>query len=238
VVGEGTEPDRPAQGVPADIRDTSFPLSRRGYDRDAVDAYVKRVNTVIEELEASRSPEAAVTHALREVGEKTSSILQQAGRTAEEITHAARESAEADTARAKKEADDLVANARAEAEGILAGSNAEAQGILASSNAEAEKLRAEARAEAAERIKRAKEEVKALEEEADTRLRKLEADTDAVRTERVALLDDIRELAARVEQAAQGADARFSPREVEESAQDPMLHGESTAEADRSGSRG
>ena len=207
------EPDRPGREVPADLRNASFALSRRGYDRDAVDAYVARVKAVIEELEAARSPEAAVTHALREVGEKTSAILQQAGRTAEEITHAARETAEADSARAKKEADDLVADAKAEAEGILTGANAEA-----------ETIRAQARAEAAERTKRTDEEVAALREEADT---------DAVRTERGALLDDVRELAARVEQAAQGADTRFPPRAAEEQ----ISAAESAAETDRNGRR-
>ena len=216
------EPDRPGREVPADLRNASFALSRRGYDRDAVDAYVARVKAVIEELEAARSPEAAVTHALREVGEKTSAILQQAGRTAEEITHAARETAEADSARAKKEADDLVADAKAEAEGILTGANAEA-----------ETIRAQARAEAAERTKRTDEEVAALREEAEARLRELEADTDAVRTERGALLDDVRELAARVEQAAQGADTRFPPRAAEEQ----ISAAESAAETDRNGRR-
>jgi DivIVA domain-containing protein len=237
VVGNDMEPDRPGREVPADIRDVSFPVSRRGYDRGAVDAYVARVNAAIEELEATRSPEAAVTHALREIGEKTSTILQQAGRTAEEITHAARETAETDSARAKKEADDLVANARAEADDLVANARAEADSILASSNAKAETIRTQARAEAAERVKRADEEVTALREAAEARLRELEADTDAVRTERGALLDDIRELAARVEEAAQGADARFPPREVEESAQEQLPQAETTAETDRNSRR-
>jgi DivIVA domain-containing protein len=220
VVGEGTEPDYRGE-VPPDIRDVSFPVSRRGYDRRAVDDYVTRVNGLIDELEATRSPEAAVKEALRQVGEKTSAILQQAGETAEEITVAARQNAEADTARAKETADELLANARTEADEMLA-----------RSRAEAETTRAQANAAAAERLQRAEEDVTALEEEADTRLRELQADTEAVRTERRDLLSDIRELAERVEQAAHGADARFPPRDAADSAQERRRETEPAAATD------
>jgi DivIVA domain-containing protein len=223
VAGESAEPRQAGRNGPAEIRNVSFPVSRRGYDRDAVDAYVTRVATLIEELEATRSPEAAVTHALREIGDRTSAVLQQAGVTAEEITVAARQRAEADTARAKTEADQLVANARKEADEIGA-----------RSSAEAEATRARASAEAAERRQRAEEAVAALEEEAEARLRELEADTEAVRSERRRLLEDIRELAARVEQAAHEADGRFPPPEEEDAdtAQERALETESAAEAD------
>jgi DivIVA domain-containing protein len=224
VVDGVAEPDQPGGEVPSDIQDVSFPVSRRGYDRPAVDAYITRVNRLIDELQATRSPEAAVKQALQQVGEKTTTILQQAGETAEEITVAARQNAEADTARATKEADELVAKARREADEILT-----------RSNADAETMRAQARAEAAERLQRAEEDVTALKEEAETRLRELQADTEAIRTERRELLDDVRELAARVEQAAHGADARFPPRDAVESAQERTPEGESTAETDPHG---
>jgi DivIVA domain-containing protein len=224
VAGEGIEPVQTGRDVPAEIRNVSFPTSRRGYDRQAVDEYVTRVNALIVEFEATQSPEAAVKQALRQVGEKTSTILQQAGETAEEITVAARQNAEADTARAKKEADELVANARAEAEEIRA-----------RSSADAETMRAEASTEATKRLQRADEEVTALREEAEARLRELQADTEAVRTERRALLGDIRELAARVEEAANGADARFPPREEADAAQEPTPETESKAETGGNG---
>ena len=50
--------------IPKEIRNVSFPGSVRGYDREAVDDYVKSVNRVIAELEISSSPRAAVRHAL------------------------------------------------------------------------------------------------------------------------------------------------------------------------------
>lgn len=220
MVDEGTEPEGRAK-VPPDVRDASFPVSRRGYDRGAVDAYIERVNGLIDELEAARSPEAAVKQALREVGEKTSSVLEQAGQTAEEITLAARQTAEAETARAQKEADDVVANA-----------GKAADELLARARTEAEAMRAQAHAEVQENLQRTEEEVTRLREGAEARLRELQADTEAVRTERRALLSDIRELAERVERAAQGADERFPPREVANSAEEPMPETESKAEAD------
>src|SRR5205823_3153632 len=64
--------------VPADIRNVAFPAAMRGYDRDAVDAYVRRVNRVIAELEVTRSPQAAVRHAVERVGEQTKTILDEA----------------------------------------------------------------------------------------------------------------------------------------------------------------
>ena len=37
----------PRHHVPPDLLNVSFPVAMRGYDRDAVEAYVKRVNRVI-----------------------------------------------------------------------------------------------------------------------------------------------------------------------------------------------
>jgi DivIVA domain-containing protein len=66
---EGSSGELPPR-VPAAIRDVSFPTGR-GYDRQAVDAYVNQVNRLIAELEVSRSPQAAVRHALDRVGQQT-----------------------------------------------------------------------------------------------------------------------------------------------------------------------
>src|SRR5437773_5996182 len=87
--------------VPADIRNVSFPIAMRGYDRDAVEAYVRRVNRVIAELEVTRSPQAAVRHAVERVSEQTKTILEEARGSAEKIT-----------ATAQAEADEIVAQAK------------------------------------------------------------------------------------------------------------------------------
>jgi DivIVA domain-containing protein len=89
--------------VPQDILDVSFPVSVRGYDRRAVDAYIKRVNRVIAELKVRASPPAAVRHALEQAEEKVQGLLQAAREAAEEITASAQQEAEESTARAKAE---------------------------------------------------------------------------------------------------------------------------------------
>jgi DivIVA domain-containing protein len=87
-----------------EIRGVSFPTSMRGYDRDAVDAYVERVNRLMAELEISRSPEAAVRAAVAQVSEETRGILERAHDTAEEITSRSRAQADDRLQTAEKEA--------------------------------------------------------------------------------------------------------------------------------------
>src|SRR5881227_3196749 len=76
------------------VADVDFPVVLRGYDRLAVDAYVKRTSQLVAELQASRSPEAAVRRALERVGEQISGILQRAHETAAQITAQSRSDAE------------------------------------------------------------------------------------------------------------------------------------------------
>jgi hypothetical protein len=89
-----------------------FPMVLRGYDRIAVDAYVKKTSQLVAELQATRSPEAAVRRALARVGEQISGILQRAHDTAAQIT-----------AQSRREAEDRLEVARGEAAEI----NAEAE---------------------------------------------------------------------------------------------------------------
>ena len=193
--------------APKDIRNVSFPSSVRGYDRSAVDGYVERVNQVIAELEMRSSPRAAVRHALEQVGEQTTGILQRARETAEEITASARREAEEATARAKAEAADIVLSASTASERA----SSEADRLIATSKAEADQILAEARAEAEKHLARAREEVAALREEGEARLRELHADIAATWKERRELLDDVRGIATRLEQAAIRAAARVPP---------------------------
>jgi DivIVA domain-containing protein len=241
VSGEASEPDQrgtevstgsPSQGggsdelgrVPSEIREVSFPVSLRGYDRRAVDAYVDRVKRLIAELELTRSPEAAVTRALEQVGEQTSGILQRAGETAEAIAVGARQKAEESTARASQEAEETVASAKSEADEILNRSLAEAETILAQSSKEE-----------AQRRRRSQEEITALRDEAEARMRELHADTEAIRAERRELLDDLRAIAARVEETAAGADRRFPPQEPAGSGVETLPETESEAETQTTG---
>jgi DivIVA domain-containing protein len=98
-----TLPDDPLRLVEAD-----FPTSMRGYDRHAVDDYVEQVSRLVAELQATRSPEAAVRRALERVGEQISGILQRAHQTAEQIT-----------AQSRGEAEDRMEHARRDAAAII-----------------------------------------------------------------------------------------------------------------------
>jgi DivIVA domain-containing protein len=213
--GDGEPPhdapeQRPGYGelrdhVPAEVRDVSFPTAVRGYDRRAVDAYIKQVNRVIAELEVSSSPQAAVRNALDRVGTQTSGILQRARETAEEITVGAEAEAEETTARAKAEAEEINASARARAEETTARAQAEAEDATGRAKVEAEEILARSQSQAAERLQRAEGEVKALREQADTVMRKLSADNEAMRQERDVIMGEIRQLAGRLEELAGGA---------------------------------
>ena len=216
--------------VPAEIRDVSFPSAVRGYDRSAVEAYVRRVNQVIAELEMSRSPRSAVRRALERVGEQTSGILQRARETAEEIIASAREEAEQVTHRAKAEAAELVVNTsaeadrtRAEAEEVLAKAKAEASQVLSGARDGADKILAQARDEATERRQQAELELAARRDEAEAGLRDLRVDTEAVAEGRRELLHDVRGIAARLEEFASEAAARFPPPSPAEPAPEQML---------------
>jgi glyoxylase-like metal-dependent hydrolase (beta-lactamase superfamily II) len=114
--------EAPLAGLPDDpagtVADQDFPLVLRGYDRLAVDAYVKRVTQLVAELSASRSPEGAVRRALERVGEQVSEILSRAHETAEQITAQSRAEAEERLMRAREEAAQLERGARARAEEV------------------------------------------------------------------------------------------------------------------------
>ncbi len=102
-----TLPDDPVR-VAADV---DFPIVLRGYDRIAVDAYVRKTTRLVAELQATHSPEAAVRRALERVGEQVSGILQRAHDTAESITAQSRSEAEDRLEIARREVAQLTASA-------------------------------------------------------------------------------------------------------------------------------
>jgi DivIVA domain-containing protein len=217
--------------VPQDLLDVSFQVSRRGYDRQAVDAYIERVNRVIAELKVRASPPAAVRHALDQAEVKVQGLLQAAREAAEEITASARQEADESTARAKAEAVQLVVNASTEADRVkaeaaeliatartdgdatLAEAHAGADEMLVNARAEAENTLARSSAEADERLQRLQEELAARREDAETHLREIQADTEAVWKQRRELLDDIRQMAGGLVDVADAAAARIQRRD-------------------------
>jgi DivIVA domain-containing protein len=109
IIQEITAPLESLPDDPLAVVNADFPVALRGYDRMAVDAYVQQTAQLVAELQATRSPEAAVRRALERVGEQISGILQRAHETAEEIT-----------AQSRREAEDRLEKARVEAAEIAA----------------------------------------------------------------------------------------------------------------------
>jgi DivIVA domain-containing protein len=225
--------------VPQDLLDVAFPVAVRGYDRRAVDAYVKRANRAIAELKVRSSPPAAVRHALEEAEAKVQGLLQAAHEAAEQITSSAQQEAEehsshvkaeaatllvdtnAEADRMKVESAELVANAKREAENIVSTAQSNADEQRASAKAEAESIVARAQAEADERLRRLEDELRSRQEEGEARIHRLQSDTDAVWNERRELLEDVRRMSDSLVELANAAAQRIErgkeqPAEVEE----------------------
>jgi DivIVA domain-containing protein len=125
--------------------DIDFPTVLRGYDRAEVDAYVRRTSQLVAELQATRSPEAAVRRALERVGEQIAGILQRAHETAEQITAQSRVEAEERLEAARREAHQITVGAAQQAKALDAETDriwAERHRILADVQELADKLTA------------------------------------------------------------------------------------------------
>lgn len=109
-------PRGPAGRTPSeeseDLGAANFPTVWRGYDPSAVDAYVRRVDRSISELQAERTPQDVVRRALDRVGEQTSTILREAEETAERMTAKSRAEADDRVQGAEREANDITSRAR------------------------------------------------------------------------------------------------------------------------------
>jgi pilus assembly protein FimV len=107
IIREITAPLETLPDDPLSVIDADFPHALRGYDRLAVDEFVQQTRQLVAELQATRSPEAAVRRALERVGDQITGVLQRAHETAEQIT-----------AQSRSEAEDRLQEARDEASQI------------------------------------------------------------------------------------------------------------------------
>jgi DivIVA domain-containing protein len=214
---------------PAELLNVSFPISVRGYDRQAVDAHLARINRAVAELKVNASPRAAVTHALEQTEQQVSGLLQRAREAGEAITASARQEAAEIIAKAKAEAAELLVNISTEADGIkaeaeklIADARTEAEDHLARARLEVENTHARLRVEAETRNQQLEEELAARQDQAETRMRELQADTEAVWDERRQLLADIRGRASGLLDLANAAANREpEPAEPEEELVEP-----------------
>jgi cell division initiation protein len=104
IMSEITAPLATLPDDPVAVLNVEFPLALRGYDRLAVDEYVKQTSQLVAEIQATRSPEAAVRRALERVGEQISGILQRAHEAAGQITTQSRSEAEDRLEQSRREA--------------------------------------------------------------------------------------------------------------------------------------
>jgi DivIVA domain-containing protein len=211
--------------VPTEILNVSFPVAVRGYDRGAVDAYVKRVNRLIAEIKVTASPRAAVRHALRQTEEEVSGLLERARETADRVTTSALREAETEAEGIRAKAAELLVNANAEAEAsdaeaakrlddskaeaetLLGKAKADAEDILVRARLEAENRAARSQADADERREQLQAELASLRDQAEARMREFQADTSAVWEQRQQLLDEIRGTASGLIELADAAAA-------------------------------
>jgi DivIVA domain-containing protein len=218
--------------VPADILNISFPAAVRGYDRGAVNAYVKRVSRLIAEITVSASPRAAVRHAHRQAEEEVSGLLERARETADRLTTSALREAEteaegirakaaellvnanADAEATKAEAEKGLADSKAEAETLVGNAKAEAEDILVRARLEAENTVARTQADADERRQQLQTELASLRDQTEARMREFQADTSAVWEHREQLLEEIRRTASGLIELADAAASR-EPAEPE-----------------------
>jgi DivIVA domain-containing protein len=171
----------------AALRDVRFSTAMRGYDREAVDQYVSRVNQVLAELQITAAPESAIRHALEQVTDETKGLLERAHETADEITR-----------RSRSQADDRIQGATREAQQLHDDAAHEAREVREAAAKEAREVR-----EAAQR------ETREIREAAEARVRELEADAQAIIEERTRLISELRELIRRLGEFADGAAARY-----------------------------
>jgi DivIVA domain-containing protein len=114
-------PQRFRRGTPASelLREVSFPLAVRGYDRRAVDEFLEELRTLVADLEAHQTREGVVQKALDELGEETAGILQRAHETADEIAARSRAQADGRLQRAEREAEIVKRDADEYAEQVV-----------------------------------------------------------------------------------------------------------------------
>jgi DivIVA domain-containing protein len=101
------------------LREATFPLVMRGYDRHAVDQLIDELLAAVEVLESRQTREGVVQKAIDELGEETAGILQRAHETADDITARSRAQADARLQRAEREAEILRRDADQYAEQVI-----------------------------------------------------------------------------------------------------------------------
>lgn len=125
------------------MQNVRFPTAIRGYDRDEVHRYMRRVNTLIAELQITAAPESAIKAGLEQVRAERRSVIATAEQQAEEIIRDSRAQADDRLQEATQEARSVLAGAEQEAEQLRDAAVEEAQGSQAAAETRIRRLEAQ-----------------------------------------------------------------------------------------------
>jgi cell division initiation protein len=115
---------------PTDIRDARFPQARRGYDRNAVHAFLDRVAEWVEAGTGETEASPELTSEIEKVGERTAGILTAAEEAAAKLRREAKEYAEGIRASAEEESRKIRLNASQKADELIAEAEGKAEHII------------------------------------------------------------------------------------------------------------
>jgi DivIVA domain-containing protein len=160
------------------IRNATFTLTRRGYDRREVDSYLSKLADWLEGGGADQVHSDTIKHELQQIGRKTSQILTEAQEAAESLRndahHDARriiEDARIQVESTRSAADKYAKQARGEVEGIAGKAREQAEGhsrrIRNEADAHSTRVRQEAKAYATKVRDEADDYAKRVRSEAD-----------------------------------------------------------------------
>lgn len=134
-----------------DIKEKQFDTSKRGYDPEEVDSFLREISTYIQSMQNEKSDLlkkmeilAAKVEDYRKDEESIQEALLGAQKLGKSVLNSAKEKAAAITKESEEKSEQMVAMARAESEKLLNDARAVAQELLVKAKAESKRLVAEA----------------------------------------------------------------------------------------------
>jgi DivIVA domain-containing protein len=220
------------------IRNATFTLTRRGYDRREVDSYLSKLADWLEVGGADQVHGDTIRAELERIGQRTGKILtaaEDAARAmqaeAEEDARKIKEGAHASVEGIRSSADDYARKVRSEADAYATQIREEADASIKNERSEADayatkrhdeadgyatRVRTEAEAKASEKVKAAEEKAIRMVEEGAARRRQMEKVIADLQSRREAIVKGLEKLSSQLAGAAsQGADVATGPGDGE-----------------------
>lgn len=184
----------PSMDLIRELKDVRFELNLRGYDCDAVDAFLAKIRGEIAELQSQRERaqervntlESQVSDGESDTEGTLRRTLVLAQRLADETVADAKQTAESMVESAASEASKTRETAQAEAESLLANANKESTSAIEVGRQELER----AREDATRTTEEAASESAAIREDASKEAERILAEAESAGTARVAALED------------------------------------------------